>query len=90
MVRGLSLRRGLRAIARVVMNTWDTRWLERLEDNGIRIKTGVRYMDDIRIFTHAIRAGWRWWNESLCYCEEWRIETEESGMSSTARTARVL
>ena len=68
---------GLRAtcaIARVVMNTWDTRWLEKLEVNGIRIKTGVRYMDDIRIFAHAIRAGWRWWDDSLCYCEEWRLE----------------
>jgi hypothetical protein len=84
---------GLRAtcvIARVEMNTWDTRWLEKLEVNGIRIKTGVRYMDDIRIFAHAIRAGWRWWDDSLCYCEEWRLEDEESGMSSTARTARVM
>ena len=75
------------AISRVVMNTWDTRWLEKLKENGIRIKTGIRYMDDIRIFAHAIRAGWRWWDDSLCYCEEWRLEDEESGMSSTASRA---
>ena len=34
---------GLRAtcaIARVLMNNWDIRWMEKLDDNGIRIKTG--------------------------------------------------
>ena len=65
---------GLRAtcaIAHVVMNTRDTSWLEKLE---------VMYMDDIRMFAHAIRAGWSWWDDSLCYCEEWRLEDEESGM----------
>ena len=61
-----------------------------MEVNGIRIKTGVRYMDDIRIFTHAIRAGWRWCDGTLCYCEKWRLEDEKSGMSSTARTARFI
>jgi hypothetical protein len=42
---------GLRAtcdIARVVMNTWDTRWLEKLEENDIEIKTGVMYMNDFQ------------------------------------------
>ena len=84
---------GLRAtcaIARVVMNTWDTRWLEKMESNGIKIKTGVRYMDDIRIFLYALRAGWRWWEGSLCYCEVWRLEDESTGTSSTIRTARIL
>jgi hypothetical protein len=72
------------------MNTWDTRWLEKMESNGIKIKTGVRYMDDIRILLYALRAGWRWWEGSLCYCEVWRLEDESTGTSSTIRTARIL
>ena len=47
------------------MNTWDTKWLGKLEQTGIRIKTGVRYMSDIRVFLKAIRAGWRWWGGTL-------------------------
>ena len=77
------------AIARVVMNTWDTRWLEKLEQNGV-VKTGVKYMDDIRIFINALRAGWRWWGGALSYCEVWRQEDEADGTSSTNRTARIL
>ena len=38
------------AIARVVMKTCDTRWLEKQDVNAIEIKTGARYMDDIRFF----------------------------------------
>ena len=41
---------GLRATC-AVMNAWDLRWLEMAEENQIRIITGFRYMDDIRIFT---------------------------------------
>ena len=36
------------------------------------------------------RAGWRWWNESLCCCEGWGLEDEVSGTLSMARTARIL
>ena len=72
------------------MNAWDLRWLEMAEDNQIRIITGVRYMDDIRIFTRAIREGWRWWEGTLCYTEQWRIEDQKDGISSTAKTVRVL
>jgi hypothetical protein len=84
---------GLRAtcaVARVVMNTWDTRWLERVENNNIRILTGVRYMDDIRIFARAIREGWRWRDGALYYCDTWKNEDQMAGTSSTARTARVM
>ena len=64
---------GLRAtcaVARVVMNAWDLRWLEKVEDNQVRIITGVRYMDDILLFTRAIKAGWRWWDGSLRFTEQ--------------------
>jgi hypothetical protein len=43
------------AVARVVMNTWETKWMEMMTDNNLRIITGIRYMDDIRAFLHAIR-----------------------------------
>ena len=41
----------------IVMNAWDSGWLELMEQSGLRIKTGVRYMDDIRIFANAIKEG---------------------------------
>ena len=78
------------AAARIVMNAWDSGWLEVMEQNGLRIKTGVRYMDDIRIFANAIKEGWRWWDGKLCFCEEWKQEDQKAGTSSTTRTARVM
>ena len=47
-------------------------------------------MDDIRIFANAIKEGWRWWDGKLCFCEEWKLEDQKAGLSSTARTARVM
>ena len=58
-----------RSVARVIMNTWDTRWLEEMTNNKLEILTGVRYVDDIRAFLKAIREGLRWLEERLCYCE---------------------
>ena len=78
------------AVARVTMNIWDKKWLEIMEQNNITIKTGCRYMDDVRVFLEAIRMGWRWHEGSLCYREEWRIEDLKDGKSSTARTGRIL
>ena len=52
---------GLRAtcaIAGVVMNKRDQRWLEVMEENCLDVKTWIRYMDNILL---AIREGWRWW-----------------------------
>ena len=72
------------------MNKWDEMWLERMTENNISVITGVRYMDDIRAFLHAIRAGWRMWEGRLCYSEEWRILDLKDGKSSTRRTAEIL
>ena len=84
---------GLRAtcaVARIVMNTWDTEWMERMAENNIAIITGVRYMDDICAFLYAIREGWRLWEGRLCYCEEWRKEDMKAGKSATRRTAEII
>ena len=84
---------GLRAtcaVARVIMNAWDTKWLEILTDNNIELLTGVRYMDDLRNFLMSIREGWRWWDGGLCWSEEWKQEDIENGKSATKRTADIL
>jgi hypothetical protein len=47
------------AAACIVMNAWDSGWLEVMEQSGLQIKTGVRCMDDIFIFANAIKEGWR-------------------------------
>ena len=67
------------AVARVIMNPWDTKWLEIMTDNNIEIFTGVRYMNDLRNFLISIREGWRWWDGRMC----WR----KSGGRKTLRMA---
>ena len=62
------------AVARVVMNEWDTAWLERLEMNNIVLRKGERYMDDLRAFLRAIKPGWRWHDGGLYHCEAWMPE----------------
>ena len=42
-----------------------------------------RYMDHIRVFLLALKAGWRWEEN----CEEWKKEDEWDGKSPTRRTA---
>ena len=38
------------AVAQIVLNEWDTRWFDKLEDNNICLIKGLRYMDDLRVF----------------------------------------
>ena len=79
---------GLRAtcaVARVTMNTWDFRFQEVLAENNLEMKTGCRYMDDVRVFLYAIKAGWRWWDGRLCFSKEWEDEDLQAGKSDTRR-----
>ena len=69
------------AVARVVMNTWDVKWKEKLDQNNITIKKGDRYMDDLRAFLSSIREGWRWHEGRLCYCELWKEVDVRAGLS---------
>ena len=78
------------AVARVVMNEWDARWMELCEQNNIKIGKKNRYMDDIRAFLKALREGWRWVDGSLCHTKEWELEDKASGKSSSRRSAEVL
>ena len=78
------------AVARIVMNEWDIRWLKEMKDNNIAIIKGERYMDDIRAILNALKKGWRWWQGGLWFCEEWLGEDQRDGKSACRRTADAL
>ena len=78
------------AVARVVMNKWDSLWLEKMKENNVRIRRKNRYMDDIRSFLNRLKAGWRWHCGSLCFTEEWRNEDMKAGLSGTRVTETAL
>ena len=52
--------RGTSAVARLFMQMWDTRWLNRMASLCITLELAMRYMDDGRAFLFAIKTGWRW------------------------------
>ena len=64
--------------------------VEALETLNIKKVAGARYMDDIRVWLHAIRLGWRWVNGELLYKKEWKIEEMSAGMTPLQKTAEVL
>ena len=78
------------AVARVVMNAWDAKWMEVVKENKLEIKRRNRYMDDIRVMLLAIKQGWRWFMGRLCFTESWRKEDMEKEVSATRRTAKCL
>ena len=82
--------RSICAVARIVMNEWDSRWMETCGANNIKLIKGDRYMDDIRAFLKALRMGWRWFEGNLCYTRTWEEEDRSSGRSASRRTALVL
>ena len=69
---------------------WDERLLEVIAKSNIKLIEGARYMDDIRIWIHSIRLGWRWSEGGLRYRGSWRLEEEATGLSATAKAAEVL
>ena len=62
------------AVAHVVMNEWDAKWMEVCVDNNIRVGKKNRNMDDIRAFLKSLKEGWRWLDGSLCHITEWEQE----------------
>ena len=84
---------GLRStccVARMVMVWWDSMLVEALEALNIKKVAGARYMDDIRIWLHAIRLGWRWVDGELLFRKEWRLEERAAGVTPLQKTAEVL
>ena len=71
--------RSICAVARITMNEWDARWMEVMKKNNIRIRSGDRYMDDLRCFMNSLKAGWRWHEGYFCYTYGWRQEDLMAG-----------
>ena len=70
------------AVARIVVNEWDGRWMDLCRRKNIRIGKNNRYMDDIRAFLKALREGWRWMEGGFCYTKAWEQEDKGSGVSA--------
>ena len=80
--------RGTCAIARLVMQMWDHKWLSRMTKLNVIVALAMRYMDDGRAFLAPLKAGWRWVEVDLKYCKRW--ELEDVDVSPTERTRKVL
>ena len=84
---------GLRStcsIARLVMLWWDDQLVVALESRNIKMISGARYMDDVRVWLQAIRMGWRLVGGVLTYKRAWMEEERESGMSVLEKTTEIL
>ena len=69
---------------------WDEKLVEAVEKAGLRLISGVRYMDDIRIWCHAIRLGWRMVEGVLMFSSKWRQEERLAGATPLQKTTKVL
>ena len=80
--------RGTCAIARLVMCSWDRKWMEMMSNQGVEILKYMRYKNNGRACLPPIKAGWRWIDGGVKYKEEWRRCDE--GLSGQEITRRVL
>jgi hypothetical protein len=84
---------GLRSsccVARLVMLWWDDKLVEAMQKMNLSKVVGARYMDDIRVWMHAIRLGWRVVGGEMIYRKEWRMEELLMGMTSLQKTTEIL
>ena len=84
---------GLRStccVARLIMCWWDDRLVEVMEKAGMEMLDGARYMDDIRIWCHAIRLGWRLVDGVLMFSSKWRQEEREERITPLQKTTKIL
>ena len=77
-------------IARLVMMWWDDQLVVAMTKLNIKMVKGARYMDDIRIWLHAIRLGWRMVEGELLFRKSWKEEEEKNQMSILQKTTEVL
>ena len=68
----------------------DDRLVEAIEKAGLRLISGARYMDDIRIWCHAVRLGWRMEGDTLIFKSSWRKEEMGNGMTPLQKTTQIL
>ena len=72
------------------MMWWDDKLIEALEDMNIKMIAWARYMDDIRIWLHGVRLGWRLVNGKMIFKKEWRQEERQAGMTGLQKTTEIL
>ena len=78
------------AVGRIVMNYWADCWMEPLRGQHLTSEEQDRYMDDVRVFVLALKAGWRWDNDGLYFCKAWQDEDLLVGKSPTRRTGEQM
>ena len=61
-----------------------------MEKINIKMVAGARYMDDIRVWLHAIRLGWRIIDGELRFRREWLEEERKDNISPLQKTTRIL
>ena len=84
---------GLRStccIARLVMMWWDNQLVVALTRLNIKIISGARYMDDIRIWLHSVRLGWRFMDDKMVFKKSWQEEERQAGMTNMEKTTEIL
>ena len=69
---------------------WDDQLVVALESRNIKMISGARYMDDVRVWLQAIRMGWRLVGGVLTYRRAWMEEERKSGMSVLQKTTEIL
>ena len=69
--------RGTCTLARLVMQIFDGRWVDKLSSSGLKLNLYTRYMDDGRLFCHPIKRGWRWVEGKMLFCLKWEAEMRE-------------
>ena len=80
--------RGTCAVARVILQLFDSKWTKRLEECRIVTWLVMRYVDDCRALLPPIRSGWRWLDGGLKYTKRW--EEEDRGVSGEERTKEII
>ena len=72
------------------MLSWDDQLVEALDRMNIETVAGARYMDDIRMWLHAVRLGWRVMDGTLAYRRRWRDEERAAGVTALEKTTEIL
>ena len=75
---------------RLIMMWWDDKLVEAVQRLGLKLVSGARYMDDIRIWCHAVRLGWRMTDGVLMFCSKLREEERQAGMTPLQKTTEVM
>ena len=78
------------AVARVVMNYWDAKWMASMNENNVEKDLEDRYTDTIRVVRMCLKAGWRWHWDGLYWGREWETEDKSSEETRGDRSSRII